>query len=270
MSQEIETKTIPEFISELPNVDVSERWERFWDILSAGKERIAARFDVTPHSSAAGREYYTSADQAFEGSFNCYSGPELEWLVHSWLGNRKNSLLDMNLTAFLGPQTTVPHLRIIFGTFPRIYFSADYIPRRNLWEDENHLERYYQETNDDFLRFRSDDRFDWFVSQSPYIRVAESPAAISVSTDQGNDVIDLLAEQANRCIDRWLGWLDNPETVPPELQADQQKFDHKVRELGYRLDPMNAHFVPAFGQQEVENMVNIRMGQQQIAESRRY
>ena len=125
MSATQETKTIPEFVSELPDVDVSQRWERFWDILSAGKDKIAERFDVELHPSCEGREYYTSPDGSFEGSFNCYSGSEMEWLVHSWLGNRKNSLLDMNLTAFLGPQTTVPHLRIIFGTFPRIYFSAD-------------------------------------------------------------------------------------------------------------------------------------------------
>ncbi len=270
MSAIQETKTIPEFVSELPDVDVSQRWERFWEILSAGKDKIANRFDVSLHPSCEGREYYTSADKSFEGSFNCYSGSEMEWLVHSWLGNRKNSLLDMNLTAFLGPQTTVPHLRIIFGTFPRIYFSADYLPRRDLWTDEAHLDRYFTPVNDDYLTLKADDRFDWFVSQAPYIRVAESPIAVSVSTDRDDDIIDLLQDYTERFINRWLGWCDNPEEVPPDQQAAQQKHDHSMRELGYRLDPMNQHFVPSFGAAEVEKMVNIRMGREQMQESRIY
>ena len=265
-----DTKTIPEFLEELPDVDVSARWARFWEILSAGRDRIAERFAVDRHPSCADREYYKSRDGSFEGSFNCYSGNEVEWLVHSWLGNRQNSLLDMNLTAFLGPQTTVPHLRIIFGTFPRIYFSADYLPRRDLWADEAHLERYFAPCNEDYLRFRADERFDWFVSQAPYIRVAESPVAISISTDHGDEVIDELQSFTEAFIDRWLGWLDNPESVPEAEQAALQQRDHQLREMGYRLDPMNQHFVPAFGAAEVDRMVAIRMGREQMAESRRY
>ncbi|MFW2404938.1 MAG: hypothetical protein ACN4GT_09230, partial [Gammaproteobacteria bacterium] len=262
MSANNETRTIPDFVREMPNVDVTQRWERFWEILSDGQEQIARRFPIARHPSCDGRDYYTSPDGSFEGSFNCYSGPELEWLVHSWIGNRKSSLLDMNLTAFLGPQTTVPHLRIIFGTFPRIYFSADYLPRRNLWTDADHLEKYYAEVNDDFLELRSDKRFDWFVSQAPYIRVAESPIAVSISTDYGDDIIDLLQAYTVKFIKRWLGWLESPELVPENRQAQQQQYDHAIRELGYRLDPMNQHFVPAFGADEVERMVDIRMGRE--------
>ena len=264
----IQTKTIPEFLEELPDVDVSRRWARFWEILTEAKNKIETRFAVTRDPSCAGREYYTSHDQAFEGSFNCYTGPGLEWLVHSWLGNRANSLLDMNLTAFLGPQTTVPHLRIIFGTFPRIYFSADYLPRRNLWTDVDHLARYYDEVNEDYLSMRSDDRFDWFVSQAPYIRVAESPVAVSVTTDHDDGIIDALEAYTTRFIDRWLGWLDSAEQIPVHLQAKQQEYDHAIREHGYRLDPMNEYFVSSFGKAEVDKMVDIRMGKQQMERAR--
>ena len=106
------------------------------------------------------------------------------------------------------------------------------------------------------------------MSQAPYIRVAESPIAVSVSTDRDDDIIDLLQNYTERFINRWLGWCDNPEAVPAEQQAAQQRHDHTLRELGYRLDPMNQHFVPAFGAAEVEKMVNIRMGREQMQESR--
>jgi hypothetical protein len=265
-----ETKTIMEFVRELPNVDVTSRWERFWEILTAGKDQVAAKFPVELHPSCAGREYYQSKNGEFEGSFNAYSGPEIEWLVHSWLGNRRNSLLDMNLTVFAGPQTTVPHLRIIFGTFPRLYFSADYMPRRNLWVDEAYLKRYYARCNDEYLKFKADERYDWFISQSPYVRAAESPTAISISIDHDDSVIDEWQEYTEMFISRWLTWFDDPERIPEPLQAEQQRFDHELRDHWYRLDPMNQHAVPAFGAAEVERLVQMRMGQEQMQASRLY
>jgi hypothetical protein len=94
--------------------------------------------------------------------------------------------------------------------------------------------------------------------------------AVSVSTDQDDDIIEILQDYTVRFIDRWLRWLDSPELVPEEQQAEQQKYDHTIRELGYSLDPMNQHFVPAFGEGEVKRMVNIRMGREQMNEARRY
>ena len=130
-----DTKTIHEFLAENPDVDVSRAWERCFGILAGFKDRIAARFPVTRHPSCAGREYYTSPDGKFEGSFNAYSGGGVEWLVHSWLGNRKASILDMNATCFLGQESDTPHLIVIFGTIPKLFFYADYVPRRDLRTD---------------------------------------------------------------------------------------------------------------------------------------
>jgi len=51
VSQNKETKTIMEFLSENPNVDVSHAWERCWGIQTGIIERVKERFSVEKHPS---------------------------------------------------------------------------------------------------------------------------------------------------------------------------------------------------------------------------
>lgn len=266
-----DTKTIHQFLAENPNVDVSQAWERCFGILGGIKDRIAQRFPVERHPSCAGREYYTSPDEAFEGSFNAYSGPGVEWLVHSWLGNRKASILDMNATCFLGQDTDTPHLIVIFGTIPKLFFYADYVPRRDLRTDAAYLDKYYGgAVNEDFIALRGDPDFHWSVSHGTYMRALLSPVGLSIAGDLNDDNLDKLEAYAQRFVARWLGWLDAADPVPAEQRATLQKYDHRVRELGYRRDPMNQLAENVFGADQVENMVQMRLGADQIASSRTY
>lgn len=257
-------KTIHEFLAENPNVDVSAAWKRFWTTLSSVKDKIAARFPVERHPSCAGREYYTSPNGEWEGSLNAYTGEGMEWLVHSWLGNRKGSILDMNATAFLGQETRVPHLILVFGTIPRVFFYADYVPRVDLRTNADYLDRYYEPVNATFLGLRGDERFNWSVSHGTYMRSLISPVGISMTAEMSDDVIDTLEAYVEQFVGRWLGWLDEAEPLPFEERAAQRRYDHKVRELGYRRDPMNALAAKVFGADAVETMVQMRMGQEQM------
>lgn len=268
-----DTKTIHEFLAENPNVDVSRAWERCFGILGGIKERIAERFPVTRHPECEGREYYTSPDGAFEGSFNAYTGPNggagVEWLVHSWLGNRKASILDMNATCFLGQETDTPHLIVIFGTIPKLFFYADYVPRRDLRVDAEYLDRYYGgAVNDDFLKLRGHPAFHWSVSHGTYMRALLSPVALSIAGELNDANIDLLDAYVEQFVSRWLGWLDAPRTVPVADRPALQRHDHKVRELGYARDPMNVLAEKVFGADQVERMIRMRMGATQMEQSR--
>jgi hypothetical protein len=257
-------KTIHEFLAENPNVDVSAAWSRFWTTLSAVKDKIAARFPVERHPSCAGREYYTSPTGDWEGSLNTFTGPGMDWLVHSWLGNRKGSILDMNATAFLGQDTRVPHLILVFGTIPRVFFYADYVPRVDLRTDEAYLKRYYEPVNQSFLALRGDDRFSWSVSHGSYMRALISPVGQSLTAEMNNGVIETLEAYVEQFVDRWLRWLDEAEPVPIAERAAQRRYDYAVRQLGYRLDPMNALAARVFGADAVETMVHTRMGKAQM------
>ena len=266
-----DTKTIDQFLAENPNVDVSRAWERCYGILAGIKDRIAQRFPVTRHPSCNGREYYTSPDKAFEGSFNAYTGPGVEWLVNSWLGNRKASILDMNATCFLGQDTDVPHLIVIFGTLPKLFFYCDYTPRRNLYTDMAYLDKYYGgEVNEEWVKLRGDPALHWLVSHGTYMRALLSPAGISMAGDLNDANIDKFEAYAGKFVSRWLGWLDAATPVPQAERAELQRYDHAVRRLGYERDPMNKLAAQVFGADQVQNMIRMRMGDAQMAAARTY
>ena len=259
-----ETKTIHEFLAENPNVDVSQAWERLWGIQKGIVERVKGRFDVNLHPACEGREYYAAPDGRMEGSFAGYTGDEVDWLVNSWIGNRKASILDINATVFLGQQTRVPHLTVIFGTIPKLFFYADYTPRADIRVDLDYLNRYYEPVNEDYLAFRSNPNFTWSVSHGTYLRGLLSPVCISMIGDLNDSNIDTCEAYLAGFIDRWFGWLDDAELVPESEQAALRDYDYRVRELGYRLDPMNALVVPIFGQAEYDRMLALRMGKAQM------
>jgi hypothetical protein len=263
-----ETKTILEFLSESPNVDVSRAWERCWGIHSRIVERVRARFPVRRHPQTAGEDYWRSADGQLEGGFFGYTGPGVDWLVHSWLGNRRASILDMNATVFLGQQTRVPHLVIIFGTIPRLYFYAEYTPRVDLRTDHEYLLHYYEPANEDFLHFRSDPTWTPFVSHGTYLRALMSPVCISAHAELNDENISACERYLVRFLDRWLRWLDEDREVPRDERAAQQAYDYKVRELGYRTDPMNVLPQRVLGEKEFNRRLEMRIGTRQMAETR--
>ena len=262
-----ETKTIHEFLAENPNVDVSEHWKRLWGIQTGIIERVRDRFDVSKHPSCEGREYFTSKDEKMEGSFTGYSGTEVEWLVHSWIGNRKASILDINATVFLGQQTNIPHLIVIFGTVPKLFFYADYTPRVDIRTDIDYVRRFYEPANAECLKFRSNPNWTWSVSHGTYLRGLLSPICLSMIGELNDENIDTCEAYLGPFLDRWFKWQDEVEPLPESERPAQRAHDHRVRELGYREDPMNALVVPVFGEAEFNRMLDLRMGKEQMAGS---
>lgn len=268
MSTRTETKTIMEFLAESPNVDVSRTWERCWGIHSKIVERIQARFPVKRFQQLPDEDYWTSPDGQLEGCFKAYTGPEVDWLVHSWLGNRKASILDMNASVALSQQTRVPHLGIIFGTIPRLYFYAEYSPRVDLRTNYDYLLKYYEPANAEFLKFRADPAWTRFVSHGTYLRALMSPVATSAHAELNDDNISTCEKYLVGFVDRWFRWLDEAETVPEEERAALQDYDYTVRELAYRTDPMNVLPQKVLGMEEFNRRLEMRIGTRQIAETR--
>ncbi|MBP6725579.1 MAG: hypothetical protein KA137_12095 [Halioglobus sp.] len=264
-----DTKTIDQFLAENPDVDVSHAWERCWGILSDIKGRIASRFPgLEAEPNCADRQYYTSPNGEFEGSMQAWSGQGCDWLVNSWLGNRKASILDMNATAFLGQDTDVPHFVMVFGTIPRLFFYFDFTPRRNLMVDTDYLDRHYGPINAEYLALRGNTNFQWSVSHGTYMRALTNPSTQSLMGELSDANIDLLQDYAYRMLDHWLGWLDTATPVPMAERLALRDYDFRVRELSYARDPMNKLAEQVFGRGQVENMLNIRMGREQMQRSR--
>lgn len=267
MSGHSQTKTIPEFFAEAPDTDSMEIWGRFWDILGGLRDRVLHRFELEPHPSSATYESWTSG--SFEGSLNTWSGPEAEWVVHSWIGNRSQGILDMNLQVWLGPQVDVPHLVLVFGTIPKVFHYSDLIARRELATDPAYMQRYYEPANAAFLDFRGDDRFTWSVSHGTYMRSIISPVGHSYTAERTEDVLDALDERVTGRFDRWIGYVDAAEPTAESVRPELVERDHFLREHIYRLDPMNALAAQFMEPEMVENLIEARFGAAQLAETGR-
>jgi hypothetical protein len=263
MAVSSQVKTITEMLDEAPNVDVRASWEALWGILSELKERLLAEFPVQRHPSSDGFEYYESG--GFEGSLNTFTGPTAEWLVHSWIGNRSASILDMNITVWLGPHIDAPHLCLVFGTVPHLFHYSDLIARRDLAVSPEYLQRYYEGENAAYLAFRGDDRFTWNVSHGPYMRAILSPVAHSYMAERNPDNIEALRGYVLARFERWLDLVRTAPPVPEEERPALRARDHRLRELCYTQDPMNALAERAMGAETAQRLVALRAGLEQMA-----
>jgi hypothetical protein len=258
-----QVKTITEMLAEQPDVDVRASWETLWATLTGIKERITEEFAVERHPSSAPYEYYESG--GFEGSLNTYTGPELEWFVHSWIGNRQASILDMNITVWLGQHVDAPHLCLVFGTVPQLFHYSDLIARRDVTVDTDYLERYYEPQNDAFLAFRGDPRFTPNVSHGSYMRAVASPVCHSYMTERTPANVEAVCDYAVQRFESWLELVRSAPAVPEEERAALRERDHRLRRLCYERDPMNVLAARAMGQETADRMVQLRLGSEQLA-----
>ena len=133
--------------------------------------------------------------------------------------------------------------------------------------DTDYLDRYYGPINAEYLALRGNGNFQWSVSHGTYMRALTNPSTQSLMGELNDANIDLLQDYAYRMLDHWLGWLDSAAPVPHQERAALRSYDFRVRELGYARDPMNKLAEQVFGAGQVENMLNIRMGREQMQRS---
>ncbi len=265
-SSSVQTRTITEMIQQDPDVDNRAVFEKMYGVLGGFKDRILDRFDLEPHASVEPFHQWEGPGGDFMGSLNAWSGPEVEWFVHSWAGNPAKSILDMNITVWLGPHIDVPHLCLVFGTVPNPYHYSDLLPRVDLPANTDYLDRYYEPENEPFLELRSDDRWHWSVSHGSYMRAILTPAAYSFMGDRTDDIVEAFCQAATDRFDRWMALVDAAEPVPAERRAALRERDHLLRRACYDRDPMNALAANWLGQDMVDTLVSYRQGQAQMAE----
>ncbi len=263
-----QTKTIHEYLAENPDVDVSESHAALFGILTELRERVQAYFpELVPQPACEGLEYW-STESGYEGSMATWTSERAEHVANSWIGNRKASILDMNLQVWLGPQIDVPHLVFVFGTIPQLFYYSELVPRRDLMTDLDYLNTYYGDDNADYLELRGDKRFSWSVSHGTYMRAYLSPSAHSYTTDRTPEMIEVLRDHVNRRFDRWMRWVENAKPVPESERDALQDRDWKIREYGYTQDPMNKISENFLGAERTQQLLEVRYGAAQIAEAK--
>ena len=261
MAEDKKVKSVIEMVAEQPDVDRSSVFERLWGIFGEMREKVDARFELTLDPSTADLETYQSLPEFdASGSLKAYSGDEIDWFIHSWIGNPKKSFANMHLTLWLPPTIKVPHLGFALATLPDVFCYMDYIPRVDLQANADYLDKYYEPANKRSVELQENPDLKYFYSRDLYTRQALSETAICYTGQPTEDNLTLINEMAHEMLDRWIGWIDAGDPVPEEEQAAMAKRDLYVRRTIAERDPANALAEKMFGKEMTDRLVTTLWG----------
>ncbi len=246
---------VEDMVDNSPVVDVHDTFHRFQRLLAELKAKIDARFSTTRDPSTLELESYGGYPDGPGGSLAAYSGPEVDWMVHSWIGNPSASFANLHLTVWLGPQVRVPHLGIALLVWPQGWFYVDSVARVNMVEDGDYYDAYYEPCNESWLELRADPQFEYFVSRAGFIRASLSPTANCYSFDRSDRNLEIVERTLRTHVDRWLGWVDAAPAVPEQEREALRATDERIRRDIADRDPANVMGVRLFGQETTDKLV---------------
>ena len=222
-------------------------------------DRVNARFELEPDPSVEEFHSYGVEDGP-TGAINAYVGPEVDWCIHSWIGNPAAGFTNLHLTVWNGPHTLVPHLGMAWGTLPDYWYFVDYVPRVDLLSNPDYLDRYYEPHNQQYMEMREAPGFSPFVSQTLYIRQSVSHTALCFVAERTPESADTMIELANGRMTDWFAHLDEGHPVPPSERAALAERDLFVRRTVADRDPANVMGVRFFGEDMTERLVRSLWG----------
>jgi hypothetical protein len=255
-----QTQTMTQQPNDLDNKAV---FEQLWGITKELHQKLEARFQLHPDPSVEDLQRYSSLDGNIKGSLTAFSGEEIDWLVHSWLGNpEKSKFSTMRLTTWLKSHIQVPHLAFELGTLPNgnILFYIDYIARTELLTDLAYLDRYYEPVNQTFLKLQDDPRLKAFTSKGLYVRLFQSPIKLCYTGAPTFDTLELIRTLAHETLDRWLTWVDTAEPLPEAARTALADRDLLVRRTSAERDPGNKFIAQMFGSELADKLVRSLWG----------
>ncbi len=249
------TQSLVELLAAQPNVESTGWFGKLWDITRELSKKLSARFELTPDASTAPFAEYTSLNGEARGSLNAFSGPEIDWLVHSHIGNPRHSFTNMHFTVWLGPQVNAPHFGMAMGTMPDIFFYFDYIPRVDLMVDLDYLDRYYQPVNERWRAVQDNPNYRPFISRDVYMRQSVSPTGFVFLTTPSDQAVAEIRDLAHWMFDGFLRNVNAAEPTLPEARPDLAARDLHIRRAIAERDPANVVGEQLFGKDMSDRLV---------------
>jgi hypothetical protein len=253
-------KFIHDMVDERPNVDASGTFERLKGALDKAFAKVQERFALTADPSTERFADYGALSGEPRGSLTGYTGPEVDWAIHSWLGSPHATFTNMHLTVWLGQHTLVPSLGIAFGTLPQPWCYLDYPARVDAAIHTDYLDRYYAPLNDQWLSLREDPRLRPFISREIYVRQVMTETAVCWSADESEEVLALLEQLLDEHVDRWLGWIDAGHDVPVSDRPALAERDLRMRRAIAERDPANIMGDRLFGAETTQGLIRALWG----------
>ena len=242
------------------NAEHSHVFAQLWRILAELRKKLESHFILNPNPTTQHLQAFSSTNGQVTGSLSTYSGPEIDWLVSSWLNHPKMNFSTMRLTVWLGSQIIVPHLVFELGTVPDVFFYIDYVPRVDLWTNLKYVERYYETVTPTYLALRDNPNLSLFVSKSLYVRQFQSPIHLCYTCPTTEESFSLVQSIAHEMLDRWLGWVAQASYVAQEKRVALAERDLCMRRVSAERDPGNEVAVRIFGPELADTLVKALWG----------
>lgn len=253
-------KAVQDMTDESAVTDVTETFVQWQELLAELKAKIAARFELRRDPSTEELESFGAAGSP-RGSLAGFSGPEVDWMIHSWVGDPERGFVNLHLTVWLGPHVRVPHLGIALLCWPGGWFYLDSVPRTSLVADGDYYDRYYAPAEEEWLAVREEYKdLSWFTSRSGFIRGSLSPTAYCYSMPRDERHVELVRRLMHGQVERWLSWVEAAEPVPAEQREALAATDLAVRRNIVERDPANVMAVRFFGEQVTDRLVRALWG----------
>ena len=255
------TRSLMDTIAARPAVDNRQTFEALWGNLGDLFDKVAARFALQPDASTADLQPYHSIDgSGASGNLSTFSGPEIDWLVFSWVGNPKASFSNMHLTVSLSSKIDAPHLGLAFGTAPHLFFYMDFIPRMDLAANPAYMDTYYKELNEEHLRLHENPAFTAFVSRGLYMRVTQTAASLCFTAEDTDDNRAVLRDTSEGMVAQWLANVEKANAVPAAQRPALAARDESIRRAIAERDPMNALVERMYGVELTAKLVKALWG----------
>lgn len=256
-------KYVQEHLDAAGPADVTAAFADWQALVERLKDKVAARFELQRDPSTEPLEAFDDGGtgSGARGRVRGYTGPEIDWMVHSYMENASLGFCNVHLTIWLGPQVKVPHFGLALGCFPQGWLYLDSVPRSYLVTDTDSFDRYYEPVNARWEQVRNDN--DWlepFVSRSAFVRAGLSPTAFCSMAPADDRMTALVSELAEEHLDRWLGWVDAAEPVPAEDRAALAVDDEAIRRNIAERDPANVMGDRYFGAETTQRLVRALWG----------
>lgn len=250
--------SVEELIAQSPERNNQAPFAAMWDVLKELRDKIATRFELALDPSVADLASYGSGQT--HGHLSAFAGPEIDWMIHAFMGAPSQGFTNMHLTVWLGPQVNVPHFGMALGTIPDMFCYLDLVPRVDLSIDLDYLDRYYEPQNASYLSYEADPAFRPFTSRTLYMRQAQSRTSLCYMAEPSAENLAKFRASAHALLDQWLAWVDAAPRVRVEDQAALAERDLFLRRSISERDPANVMGVKIFGQELTDRLVGTLWG----------
>ena len=256
-------QTVQQLIDEGGPVDVTWIYEQWRERLAGLMAKVSDRFELTLDPSTNGLEVAGELGSGVHGQVQCFAGPDIDWMVYSWMADPKNGFANLHLTISPGAHVDIPTFGLAYANFgTRPWGFVDSIPRRDLASHWDYHEKYYGSVNDRWLSLRRENPdLDWFTSPTSYIRAVTSPTAFCYSGQMNQKTVDLIQGYGDEHLDTWLGWWDDAEPTALEERDALAQYTEDVRRIVAVKDPANSVATRLFGQDITDGLVSALWGE---------